>query len=114
MLLPLAYVLIFGLFGWRLNLTLVTGAFILASSLAYGLTVPARELLFTVVDKSAKYRTKAVIDTVLFRSFDPLAAPDADVEDPYYGGPDGFVEMFDVIERAMPALLRHCRGLVSG
>lgn len=39
---------------------------------------------------------------------------DADVEDPYYGGPDGFVEMFDVIERAMPALLRHCRGLVSG
>lgn len=51
---------------------------------------------------------------VLFRSFDPLAAPDADVEDPYYGGPDGFVEMFDVIERAMPALLRHCRGLASG
>jgi AAA family ATP:ADP antiporter len=74
MLLPLAYVLIFGLFGWRLNLTLVTGAFILASSLAYGLTVPARELLFTVVDKSAKYRTKAVIDTVLFRSFDWLAS----------------------------------------
>lgn len=74
MLLPLAYALIFGLLGWRLNLTLVAGSFIAASSLAYGLTVPARELLFTVVDKSAKYRTKAVIDTVLFRSFDWLAS----------------------------------------
>lgn len=74
MLLPLAYALIFGLLGWRLNLPLVAGCFIVASSLAYGLTVPARELLFTVVGKSAKYRTKAVIDTVLFRSFDWLAS----------------------------------------
>jgi AAA family ATP:ADP antiporter len=74
MLLPLAYLSIFALLGWRLNLTMVSAGFVLASSLAYGLTVPARELLFTVVDKSAKYRTKAVIDTVLFRSFDFLAS----------------------------------------
>ena len=74
MLLPLAYLLIFALLGWQLNLTMVAGGFVLASSLAYGLTVPARELLFTVVDKSAKYRTKTVIDTVLFRTFDYLAS----------------------------------------
>ncbi len=74
MLLPLAYALIFAVLAWRLNLNLVTGGFVVASSLAYGLTVPARELLFTVVDKSAKYRTKAFIDTVLFRSTDWLAS----------------------------------------
>lgn len=74
MLLPLAYALIFGMLAWRLNLNLVTGGFVVASSLAYGVTVPARELLFTVVGKSAKYRTKAFIDTVLFRSTDWLAS----------------------------------------
>ncbi|MFN6207975.1 MAG: MFS transporter [Planctomycetota bacterium] len=74
MLLPLTYGLIFALLGWQLNLALVAAAFIAASTLAYGLTVPARELLFTVVDKSAKYRTKAMIDTVLFRCFDWLAS----------------------------------------
>lgn len=73
-LLPLAYVAIFATLGSGLNLVVVTGSFILASSLAYGLTVPARELLFTVVGKSAKYRTKTLIDTVLFRSFDWVAS----------------------------------------
>lgn len=79
MILPLTYALFFLLLGWRLNLTLVTVAFVSVSSLAYGLTVPARELLFTVVDQSAKYRTKAVIDTVLFRSFDWLASMGVDL-----------------------------------
>ncbi|MDP2305138.1 MAG: low molecular weight protein-tyrosine-phosphatase [Pseudomonadota bacterium] len=49
---------------------------------------------------------------VLFRSFDPDANAPRDVEDPYYGGPADFVEMFDVIERCMPALLARVRGLV--
>lgn len=50
---------------------------------------------------------------VLFRAFDPAADGHTDVEDPYYGGPDDFVEMFDVIERGMPALVERLRGLVG-
>ncbi len=44
-------------------------------------------------------------DLVLFRDFDPARSGPADVEDPYYGGSDGFADMFDVIERCVPALL---------
>ena len=42
----------------------------------------------------------------LLRSFDPTAPPDAEVPDPYYGGPRGFEEVFDICERA-------CRGLLE-
>lgn len=45
----------------------------------------------------------------LFRSFDPAAAGDLDVPDPYYGGPDGFAEVFAMIEAAVPGLLDHVR-----
>ncbi|MFC6802249.1 hypothetical protein ACFQDE_11460 [Deinococcus caeni] len=33
------------------------------------------------------------------RDFDPLA-PGADVPDPYYGGAQGFEEMYDMLERS--------------
>ena len=42
----------------------------------------------------------------LLRSFEPGASPDAEVPDPYYGGPRGFEEVFDICERA-------CRGLIA-
>lgn len=42
----------------------------------------------------------------LFRAFDP-GPGEPDVADPYYDGPDAFVEMFDVIEDAMPGLVAH-------
>jgi protein-tyrosine phosphatase len=42
----------------------------------------------------------------LLRSFDPTAAKDAIVPDPYYGGPRGFDEVIDICERA-------CRGLLD-
>ena len=42
----------------------------------------------------------------LLRSFDPAAPPDAEVPDPYYGGPRGFDEVFDLCEAA-------CRGLIE-
>ena len=45
----------------------------------------------------------------LLRSFDPSAPPDADVPDPYYGGPRGFDEVFDICERACRGLLDHLR-----
>ena len=44
----------------------------------------------------------------LLREFDPASAgaPDLDVPDPYYGGPDGFEDVLDLVEGA-------CRGLLA-
>ena len=44
----------------------------------------------------------------LLREFDPgsAGAPDLDVPDPYYGGPDGFETVLDQVEAA-------CRGLLD-
>ena len=41
----------------------------------------------------------------LLRSFDPAAADDAEVPDPYYGGDRGFEDVLAQIEAAMPGLL---------
>ncbi len=40
----------------------------------YALTKPAREVLFTVMDRSAKYKAKNVIDTVVYRAGDAVSA----------------------------------------
>ncbi len=40
------------------------------------------------------------------REWDP-EADDGDVPDPYYGGPDGFERVHDIVERASAAFLRH-------
>ncbi len=41
----------------------------------------------------------------LFRNFDPEAAADAEVPDPWYGGPDGFEEVLAMVERTTDALV---------
>lgn len=41
----------------------------------------------------------------LLRSFDPQAPAGAGVPDPYYGGPEAFDEVLDMIRAAMPGLL---------
>jgi protein-tyrosine phosphatase len=46
----------------------------------------------------------------LLRSFDPAAPPDAGVPDPYYGGPDGFVEVLTMVRGAVPGLLEYVRS----
>ncbi len=43
----------------------------------------------------------------LMRSFDPTAAPDAEVPDPYYGGDRGFDDVYDMLVRACEGLLDH-------
>ena len=40
----------------------------------------------------------------LFRDYDP-EDPGADVPDPYYGGPDGFEDVLDIVTRTGQALL---------
>ena len=46
----------------------------------------------------------------LLREFDQLAAGDLSVPDPYYGGPEGFTEVLDIVERACAGLLAHLRA----
>ena len=46
----------------------------------------------------------------LFREFDPEAAGDLDVPDPYYGGPDGFEDVLDIAERSSRGLLEEVRS----
>lgn len=45
----------------------------------------------------------------MLRQFDPeaVAAGDLDVPDPYYGGPEGFDEVLDLVTRACEGLLEH-------
>ena len=59
---------------------------------------------------SALRRTVPEPDRVrLLRSFDPDAGDGAEVPDPYYGGPDGFTEVVDMIRAAMPGLVEYVR-----
>ena len=43
----------------------------------------------------------------MFRSFDAGVDADAEVPDPYYGGPDGFERVFDICFSGCEAILRH-------
>jgi protein-tyrosine phosphatase len=46
----------------------------------------------------------------LLREFDPAADGDLDVPDPYYGGPDGFAEVYDTLVAACSGLLTELRS----
>ncbi|MBT8403490.1 MAG: low molecular weight phosphotyrosine protein phosphatase [Gemmatimonadetes bacterium] len=48
----------------------------------------------------------AAAELVLLRDFDPEPG-DGEVPDPYYGGPDGFDRVFDLVDRSTAALLAH-------
>lgn len=45
----------------------------------------------------------------LVRSFEPGAAPGAELPDPYTAGPEGFEEVLDLCEAACGGLLQHLR-----
>ncbi len=45
----------------------------------------------------------------LLREFDPTAPHGAEVPDPYFGGPDGFTDVFDMVDRACTGLIGHLR-----
>lgn len=68
--LPAVYLIGFAGLATSPNLTVVVVFMIAARSVGYGLTVPAREVLFTVVTRDQKYKSKNFIDTVLLRGAD--------------------------------------------
>lgn len=43
----------------------------------------------------------------LLREFDPNGGPGAEVPDPYYGGPRGFEDVYDMVDRSCRGLLAH-------
>ena len=49
----------------------------------------------------------------LFLDFHPSPGT-KDVPDPYYGGPEGFTQVLDMIETASEALLAHAKGRLKG
>lgn len=58
-----------------------------------------QDILRHVSDKNQVPKVK------LFRDFDPQGYPGSEVPDPYYGGAEGFENVFDIVERTSKSLL---------
>lgn len=52
-------------------------------------------------------------DVRLFRSFDPDAPEGAEVPDPYYGGPEGFVQVLEMVEAAAEGIAEYAARAVG-
>jgi protein-tyrosine phosphatase len=50
----------------------------------------------------------------LLRDWDPEGGEGAEVPDPYYGGPDGFVTVFRMVERSCRGILDELRASLGG
>lgn len=72
--LPIVYAICFTLLGFSSSLFTLGLVDVLTRVGAYGVTVPAREVLFTVVEPDEKYKAKNVIDTVVLRGADAASS----------------------------------------
>jgi AAA family ATP:ADP antiporter len=64
----------FTLLGSSLGLVLFASIQVIQRALNYGLLGPVKEMLFTVVDRETKYKSKNFIDTVVYRGSDVSAS----------------------------------------
>jgi AAA family ATP:ADP antiporter len=64
----------FTLLGSSLGLVLFAAIQVAQRALNYGLLGPIKEMLFTVVDRETKYKSKNFIDTVVYRGSDVTAS----------------------------------------
>lgn len=71
--LPVVYCMGFAALAWEQSLTIMVVTAIAARGVGYGITVPAREVLFTVVSREDKYKSKSFIDTVVLRGGDAVS-----------------------------------------
>ena len=62
------------LLGSSIGLVLFAAVQVAQRSLNYGLLGPVKEMLFTVVDREARYKSKNFIDTVVYRGSDVAAS----------------------------------------
>lgn len=73
-----------------------------------------RRLGAAIDERTGFYRTIEPTQVQLFRRWDPFAMPgNEDLADPWGCGPAAYADMYDVIERTMPALLEHLESLVA-
>jgi AAA family ATP:ADP antiporter len=72
--LPIVYSLGFIALALTPTLAVLVVVMVAARTAAYGITVPTREVLFTVVSREDKYKSKNFIDTVVYRGGDALSA----------------------------------------
>ena len=70
LLLPVASALAFVVVAWSPALLVLAGAQALRRACDYAIARPAREVLFTVVSREAKYKAKNAIETVVYRGGD--------------------------------------------
>ncbi len=73
-LLPLACMLGFGALGAMPTLAVLAAFQVTRRASNFALSRPARELLFTVLDREDKYKAKNFIDTFVYRTGDQLSA----------------------------------------
>ena len=64
----------FVILGSSMGLVLFAAAQVAQRSLNYGMLGPCKEMLFTVVDRETKYKSKNFIDTVIYRGSDVTAS----------------------------------------
>ncbi len=64
----------FVLLGSTMGLVLFAAVQVLQRSMNYGVLGPSKEMLFTVVDRETKYKSKNFIDTVVYRGSDVVAS----------------------------------------
>lgn len=71
---PIAYVASFVALGLYPSLMAFAISDVVRRGLTYGVAVPAREVLFTVVSREDKYKSKGFIDTVIVRGGDSISS----------------------------------------
>jgi AAA family ATP:ADP antiporter len=71
-LLPLVFAAGFAVLAWSPALAVVIAFQAIQRTANFAVSNPAREVLFTVLDREAKYKAKNVIDIVVFRGADAL------------------------------------------
>lgn len=71
--LPLVYFAVFASLAIMPSLSTLIVCIIATRATGYGITVPAREVLFTVVSREDKYKSKSFIDTVVLRGGDAMS-----------------------------------------
>ena len=71
---PIAYTFAFATLGVSPSLAVFVIADVIRRGLTYGVMVPAREILFTVLSRDDKYKSKGFIDTVILRGGDAMSS----------------------------------------
>ena len=71
--LPLIYAIGVGALGFAPTLAVLAVVDVVRRAGSYAITTPSREVLFTSLDRTEKYKAKSFLDTVVFRGGDALA-----------------------------------------